>query len=279
MRDLDASRAWAAHIMQVHAKTFYFATRILPRKKRQAIEALYALFRFADDVADEPGAPVFVRRRIFKQIRYDVDRLNDKDHLTAAPWFSTLQDALAHFPIQSDDIRELLDGCESDLNLQTFRSLEHLETYASHVAGTVGRCVLAVLGATDADSLSRGERLGIAMQLTNIIRDIDQDARLGRNYLPESMTAIRSQAEVIEQLAAIARRYYREGVVLARRLPNDGSRVALLMAACGYEKILDAVNLRNAQSPFTRAHVSFSGKLAVALRSLLFAYVGLRTIT
>ena len=274
MDELQASRAWCADVMRTHAKSFYFSTRLLPKFKREAIEALYGLFRFADDTADEPGPTMETRREIFSQIRRDVAGLRRPGHRSQMPWFAAVNDALERYPIDLNDIERLIRGCESDLEPPSIATLRDLETYAAAVAGMVGRTTLAVLGASDLDSLRRGERLGIAMQFTNVLRDIEEDRRMGRSYLPHASFPGLSTEALVAKLSGVARAYYREAEVLAARLPNDGSRAAVLMAASIYRGILDRL-VRGGYDPLRgRVYVPLASKVTIALREIIHAYVG-----
>lgn len=274
MHELQASRAWCLDVMRVHAKSFYFSTRLLPKAKREAIEALYGLFRFADDTADEPGPTPAQRAEIFSAIRRDLAALSERRHASDMPWFLAVRDAMERFPIALRDVRRLVDGCASDLVPPDVRTMEDLEEYSGSVAGTVGRTSLPVLGASDDDSLARGERLGIAMQFTNVLRDVEEDRQMGRNYLPFASFPGMPVSGVMRAIAERARAYYRESDVLALRLPNDGSRAALLMTSSIYEGILDRLDRRAFDPSAGRAFVPLRSKLTIALRSLVHAYVG-----
>lgn len=277
MSEIEKSRRWCRHVMRVHAKSFYFSTRILPPHKRNAVEALYAICRTADDAADEPGFRAEDRRVTLEQIARDVAHLRDAHYTARAPWFASAQDAFASFPIPIPEVLRLIAGCTSDIEGRTIGTMDDLERYANDVAGTVGRCAMAILGAADDDSLLRGERLGVAMQLTNVLRDIDEDTRMGRNYLPLEASGV-SPVEIARAIARRAHELYREADVLARRVPNDGSRAALVLTRIMYEAILEKIEQRGFAVGMGRAHVSFAEKTYLAARGLLVFYTGLKTI-
>ncbi len=276
--DKQRSQAWCADVMRRKSKSFYFSTRILPRAKREAIEALYGVCRFADDAADEPDIPREVRLRILAGVERDLSMLRAVGHISPAPWFPALHDALERFSIAIDDLLLLVHGCRSDVDGVHIRCVEELETYSAAVAGTVGRCAMPVLGAHDEDSLRRAERLGIAMQFTNVLRDVEEDRRMGRNYMPLGERSGAELSEVMRHLAGRARVYYRESTVLAGGIPNDGSRASLMMTSAVYEGILDQLQARGFDPSGGRAHVGTVGKLTRAARSVIAAYVGLPTI-
>ncbi len=260
--------------MRVHAKSFYFSTRVLPRAKREAVEALYGLFRSADDLADEPGPTLEERRAGFARIRANLAAIVRGEDASDAPWGAAVARALARFPIAIDDILALVAGCESDLDPHPIATYAELERYARAVAGTVGRCSMAILGASDDDSLARGERLGIAMQYTNVLRDVAEDERNGRIYLPQRKVERIGRREVMRALAELARSDYREAGVLAARVPNDGSRWALLATADIYGGIVDEVEHRGFNPEAGRAVVPTPAKIVRAMRCWVRAYTG-----
>ncbi len=273
MHDLVASRRWCADMMRTHASTFYLATRVLPRAKRLAVEALYAFCRFADDTADEPGMCEYERRAQFAAIRRDLAQAAAGGE-GGFPWSAALRDALAAFTLPAHDLYELAAGCESDISGVDVRTMDELERYSAAVAGTVGRLTITILGARDRDSLRRATLLGVAMQLTNVVRDVEEDWRAGRNYLPRASFPGLTPEEVMEQIADCARRYYSEASVLAARLPNDGSRLSVLLAHTMYAGILDKLRARRYDWRAGRAIVARSDKVRMTVRSLFDAYVG-----
>ena len=264
--------------MRVHAKSFYFSTRVLPRAKREAVEALYGLFRSADDLADEPGFTREERERGLEHILRELDTVRDAAGSGGAPWYPAVRRAFERFAIDVADARRLVEGCRSDLDPAPIRTLDDLYRYSAAVAGTVGRCSMPILGASDRDSLDRGERLGIAMQYTNVLRDVEEDRAMGRTYLPSEMLAHAAEREVMREIARIAREYYREGRVLAARVPNDGSRAALLMTSAIYGGIVDRLEARDFDTAQGRAYVPTGEKLRRALYCVVEAYTGFATI-
>ncbi|MDP9025521.1 MAG: phytoene/squalene synthase family protein [Candidatus Eremiobacteraeota bacterium] len=278
MHDLAQSERWCERTMRTHASSFYLSTRLLPAHKRRAIEALYGFCRFADDTADEPGPTTRQRRAAFTTIRRDLEAVAKSESAGMHPWFPALRLAFERFPLSLDDARLLVDGCESDLQTVNITSMQDLERYSSAVAGTVGRFTVCVLGARDEDSLRRATLLGIAMQMTNVLRDVAEDWKAGRNYLPSNAFSTQSAADVMRTVASVARYYYREADVLASRVPNDGSRLSIILARNMYQGILDRIDAGNYDWSRGRAVVPGREKLRLALRSVLNAYVGFSTI-
>ena len=278
MTTLAASQLFCASTMRRHAKSFYLSTRILPRRKREAIEALYAFYRSVDDAVDEGDSSPQTRRAYLSHFRRDVEGLAKARHRSCMPWYPALEAAYRDYAIDLRPLLELIDGCESDLDGVNVQRMADLERYAAAVAGTVGRSVIPILGAADADSLRRAEQLGIAMQYTNVLRDVKADAALGRNYLPLAEFPERERSEVMAAIARHARRGYEHAGVLATRLPNDGSRAALLMASNFYEAILHRVEILGFNPLADRAYVNAAAKFRLAARSVLSAYTGLAII-
>ncbi len=246
--------------MRREAKSFFLATRFLPKRKREAVEAVYGVFRTADDLADEPGPTREQREEGLSEISSALAHVRDDAYRSDAPWFPAVRRAFARYPIAVADALRLIEACRADVNGIVCESLDDLEAYSSSVAGTVGRCSMAILGASDADSLERAERLGVALQLTNVIRDVDKDRSIGRSYLPRALAVQPDHGRTT--IAARAREYYTEARVLARRLPNDGSRLAILMAADFYEGMIDGP-------------LSFKERLRRAARCMWQAYAGM----
>lgn len=278
MDELNRSRRWCARTMREHASSFYLATRLLPQRKRIAIEAFYGLCRFADDVADEPGFDLEERRRILREIREELRLVDAGRPAGAFPWSYAFLDATRAFEFDVADALLLVEGCERDLEPVDLATFEELEAYSAAVAGTVGRVTMRILGARDADSLERGTRLGIAMQFTNVLRDIDEDTRAGRNYIPRAIPSRRSDRETLETIAWLAHGYYEEARVLSQRVPNDGSRFAILLARNLYEGILTQIERRDFDWKRGRVVVPASRKVTLAARTFLDAYAGFATI-
>jgi phytoene/squalene synthetase len=278
MIGVSTSLRWCANVMRRNAKSFYLSTRFLPKDKREAIEALYGFFRHTDDAADEGAETADARRATLDAIRRDLALLDDHNAIGVAPWFAALRRTVERYPIDRSQLLRIVAGCESDLGCVRVESLAELERYAGSVAGSVGRCVLPVLGAHDPDSLVRSERLGIAMQLTNVLRDVEDDRAMGRIYLPTAQFPGKPIPAVMRIMATRAREYYREAPVLAARLPNDGSRAALLIAAVLYERVLDRLEERGFDPLGGRVFVSELGKLRLAARCMFASYTGLANI-
>jgi phytoene synthase len=168
-------------IARASGSSFYAGMRLLPAERRDALFAVYALARRIDDIADG-GAPEAERRGALRALR---DELADPSASTD-PVLVAVADAAARYPIPLDAFGDLLDGAFADVEGVTHETFADLELYCRRVAGSIGRLALGVFDTTDrAAAEPLADDLGVALQLGNILRDLGDDLRLGRSYLPE----------------------------------------------------------------------------------------------
>ena len=179
---------------------FYYAFFLLPKPKRDGLAALYAFMRLVDDVADE-GADLAAKQRGLAKWRAALDgAVNGQEQLFdgtsatvspvaaldgAAEVLPALVDTMQRYKMPARYLHDLISGAEMDLTVQTYPTFDRLREYCYRVAGTVGLTCTHVFGFSDARALDLAEKLGLAFQLTNIIRDVHEDYKLGRVYLPE----------------------------------------------------------------------------------------------
>lgn len=163
--------------------SFYYAFLFLPLPRRQAITALYAFCREVDDVVDECTDPSLARIKL-AWWRTEVDKLFQAN--ATHPVMQALQPYLIDFDITQDRLIAIIDGMEMDLDQTRYLDWPALEKYCWHVAGVVGELSAGIFGYRNKKTLEYASKLGIAFQLTNIIRDVGDDARRGRIYLPIS---------------------------------------------------------------------------------------------
>jgi len=241
--DLAACQA----LLRRGSKSFSLAARLLPRPVRQATTVLYAFLRIADDLVDaDPGAS-----------QMTIGRLRERLHRIFAgqpidqPVDRALARVVAQYPLQIGVFEAFLEGLAWDVAARRYRTIQELDGYAARVAGTVGLMMAVVMGRRDVVSLSRACALGIAMQLTNIARDVGEDARRGRIYLPldwleeaavDPEAFLRQPqhspalAGVVRRLLAEAERQYRRADAGIETLPAD-CRVAIRAARLIYAEI------------------------------------------
>ncbi len=272
---------WAAcsQIARSHGRSFYLASQFLPRVRRRAVHAIYAWCRTADDIVDRAVCPDSARHEL------DVWRaqLDHPEHLIARAFGSTRET----WDIPLQPALDLLDGVGHDLNPTHFRTWADLRVYCHCVAGTVGLMVSPVLGCSRPDVLEKAAQLGIAMQLTNILRDVAEDASMGRLYLPtaeleefgcdpESILMGRPNGEFGEFMRfqiARARAIYAEAHKGIPHLPA-ASRFTTLAASRFYSGILCEIEAMNYNVFRARAQVSSVRKVR-SLPSITLSFVSM----
>ena len=162
---------------------FYYAFLFLPRPRREALYAVYAFCRIVDDVADLGSNPARQRAEL-NDWRAEVARCYASRPLQT-PVARRLADAVRAYPIPRTALEAIIDGVEMDLDRATYETFEELYPYCYRVASAVGLCCIEIFGYTEPRARDYAVNLGIALQLTNIIRDVETDARAGRFYIPQ----------------------------------------------------------------------------------------------
>jgi phytoene synthase len=279
---LRDSFAFCTALARKRAGNFYYAFLLLPRAERQAMCALYAFLRVADDLVDEPGDAG----------RQCVDLQQWRAGLAAAlqgepshPIHPALVDTVTRFDVNPDHLHGLLDGVQQDLVQHSFTTFDELYRYCYRVASLVGLCCIRIWGCRDHRADAWAVAAGIAFQLTNILRDAALDCRAGRVYLPqEDLARFHCRAEQLssgpcdEHYAALmefqvhrAREYYDLAAPLMGCLPGPGRAVLQVMTRT-YRGLLDEIARRG----FTRIHetarLSRWRKLGIFLRALPVRY-------
>jgi 15-cis-phytoene synthase len=185
---LEASYLRCQHVARNAASSFYPCFRVLPPPKRQAMVALYAFFRQTDDITDEDLSLTHETRR---------SRLADWRGMLEAtlagenvhPFSLALHDAVERYAIPHEYLRHALDGAEMDFHRQRYETIDDLLGYCYRVASTVGLACIHVWGFSDERAIGPATQCGYAFQLTNILRDLKEDADRGRVYLPQEDAA------------------------------------------------------------------------------------------
>ncbi len=185
MLDVRTAYRRCEQITRQQAKNFSYGIALLPGPKRRALSAVYAFARRIDDIGD---GTMLAQDKIteLERARKQVDALSHDGTVVAGDdVLIALRDAAARFPIPMAAFGELIDGCEADVRGVSYATFEDLKHYCRCVAGSIGRLSLGVFGSSDMpQAASLADSLGIALQLTNIIRDIREDLGNGRVYLP-----------------------------------------------------------------------------------------------
>ncbi|PYM06925.1 MAG: squalene synthase HpnD [Candidatus Rokuibacteriota bacterium] len=163
--------------------SFYYAFLFLPRPRREALYAVYAFCRIVDDVADLGSNPAR-QRAALNDWRAEVARCYAGRALQT-PVARRLADAVRAYPIPRTALESIIDGVEMDLDRATYETFEELYPYCYRVASAVGLCCIEIFGYAESHTRDYAVNLGIALQLTNIMRDVETDARAGRVYIPQ----------------------------------------------------------------------------------------------
>ena len=264
------TRAYAAcdRVTATHSRTFCLASGLLPPGKRRAIRALYAFCRRTDDIVDcgalDPAEPLAAWRQ------RATTAVPPVDDLVAVAW----ADTRVRYDIPKRYAEQLIDGVARDLICRRYATFDDLASYAYGVASTVGLMSMHIIGYASEDAIGYAIKLGVALQVTNILRDVRADWALGRIYLPlDELVASRlTQADLaagqvddrwrafMSIQIARARRLYdeaRPGIALLHR---DG-RFAIAAAGGLYRAILDDIERHDYDVFHRRAHVSALGTL------------------
>ncbi len=270
------------------SKTFYWGSMFLPPPKRSAIWAVYALCRVVDDIVDEEVTPDAPRvghlsgssnpqaeldnwRRALEQLYQG--GICDESNLIQVAW----RDMLTHYDVPLQPVLDLLAGVEMDLTHKRYQTFDELYLYCYRVAGTVGLLTSPIFGYRDETALQYAVDLGVALQLTNILRDIGEDARRNRIYLPLDEMARFGYSEcdlmagtindafcelVRFQIARTDEYYQRSQAGIC--LLNADCRLAVNLSGTLYRHILDRIRLNNYNVFTKRASVPLKTKLAAA---------------
>jgi phytoene synthase len=268
-------RAAASH------SSFYYSFRFLSPAKRQAITALYAFCREVDDAVDECSDAGVARMKL-AWWRSEVAALDGGS--PSHPVMQALIIARRQFNLPVELLGEIIDGMEMDLDQTRYPDFKALNLYCYRVASVVGLLAAEIFGYTDRATLKYAHDLGLAFQLTNIIRDVGEDARRGRIYLPQDELARFSvtEADILQArdsdsfrtLMAFqterARGYYGRAMEQLPTIDRKSQRAGLIMAAI-YRTVLEEI--ARADYPVLRAHITLppARKLWIAVKTWITA--------
>ena len=273
--DLDACVA----LMRTGSRTFFAASRLLPLRVRASSIALYAFCRVADDLVDCGGMAVGDAMAV---LSHRLDRIYEGlplDHVEDRALAVVVQ----RHQLPRALLDALLDGFAWDAQGRSYDSLEDLHDYGARVAGSVGAMMCWIMGVRSPQALARACELGVAMQLTNILRDVKEDFDKDRIYLPADELRRFGLSEADLGAGRIdecwrrfmkfqierARKYYRSGESGIPLLAPDGSRLAVALMSAVYAGILDEIERADYDVFKGRVHVSFARKLGLAARAFL----------
>jgi phytoene synthase len=275
---LAESYAQCRRIARAEARNFYYGFRLLPPAKHAALCALYAFMRWVDDISDAPGDRA-AKAKGLELARETVERVARGD-TSGAVILPALAHTLASYGIPRSYLDELIAGAEMDLTVTSYRAFDDLRVYCHGVAGIVGQCCVHVFGFEDARALELADRLGLAFQLTNILRDVAQDFALGRVYLPQEDLArfgcppgevaaappSKAARELFRFEAQRARGLYGEGAALLPLIGKD-SRAALWALARIYGGLLGKMEERDYDVTSSRVRLSAAEKTWILIRA------------
>lgn len=284
-QELQSAYSHCRSITKVHAKTFYMATRFLPNHKQRSIFAIYGLCRYLDDLVDEAEdlienheishLEIYERLDLFKNNLINSYRgVDQKDPILIA-----FSDTLKRFEISLELPLLLLEGVKTDLQKTRYNTFDELYDYSYKVASVVGLMTSEVFGYSDRKALDYAVDLGIAMQLTNILRDVGEDLNRDRIYLPDDELksfGIRHDSLLNKEITTEftefmkfqikrARRYYTEADKGISILDRD-SRLPVLLARENYSRILDKIEENNYNVFHHRAYLNSTEKLSILPR-------------
>ncbi len=289
--DVAASYAECRRVARAAASNFYYAFFLLPRPKRDALCALYAFMRRVDDVSDTSGDLAEKHRGLARWRAAFNAAVAGKGNAVgreageageAGRVLPALADTVRRYSIPPRYFHDLISGAEMDLSVASYATFDRLREYCYRVAGTVGLTCIHVFGFRDSRAPDLAEKLGIAFQLTNILRDVPRDFQMGRVYLPqedlerfgcrrEDLGGSRLTPELSELLrftAERAWRFYEEGAELVGHVDAD-SRPALWALVRIYSGLLREIEGRGCDVFSSRVRLPAAAKAAILVRARL----------
>ena len=277
--DLQQAYVRCEEITTAEARNFSYGIKLLPAPKRLAMSALYALARRIDDIGDGDGAPP-QKLSALQAVRKDVAGLRAGQIDVDDPVLTAMADVCRRYPLPISALEELIEGCEMDVAGTRYETFDDLVGYCRRVAGTVGRLSLAVYGSSDPDrAVTLADDLGVALQITNILRDIVEDQRtMGRVYLPgadlDRFGVGRDLQGSREDLVALiafetgrAQEWYHRGLELLPLLDRRSRACTAAMAGI-YRRLLTSIRRDPESVLFRRVSLPTWQKSLVAVRAL-----------
>jgi phytoene synthase len=285
--DTSEARRHCAAVTRREAANFYYGIRLLPRAKFDALCAIYAFARAVDDIGDGSLG----REQKIADLARARSAIEEMDGASADPVIVALASVERQFALPRDAFIDLIDGVQMDISGTSYESFDELVVYCRRVAGSIGRLCLAVFGSRDPAADSLADDLGVALQLTNILRDVREDALNGRVYLPaedlrrfgwpqrgggdaNAIAAVSpgdpgTLAELVHFEAERNREWFSRGKGLIALLDRRSGACALAMTQI-YEGVLARIDARPERILEERVSLPALAKTRVALHSLLW---------
>ena len=272
--NIEESYVWCEGVARSQAKNFYYSFLLLSKPQRRAMCAVYAFMRYCDDLSDDEG--IADRAAAIARWRTDLAAALAGGAGDHAVWPAFI-DAVTRYKIPHEYFYDMIDGVSSDLEPRRIQTFEELYDYCYHVASVVGLTVIHIFGFESQDALPLAEKCGIAFQLTNILRDVREDAEKNRVYLPAEDLArfavLPPSFEPRERFVQLmrfeaqrARDYYRESAPLVG-LIDPRSRASLRALIGIYSRLLDRIVASDYDVLERRVRVPTWEKLWVLMRS------------
>lgn len=243
---LESAYRYCEAVTRERAANFYYGIRLLPASKRRAMCAVYAFARRVDDIGDGEDAAD-------RKLAMLAAARTEVEDLSASPVGLALADAERQFELPREALFDLLDGVEMDVRAARYEVFEELVVYCRRVAGSIGRLCLAIFGSSDpARAMPLADDLGVAMQLTNILRDVREDLERRRVYLPaEDLRRFRCQdllaapsgqfAQLVAFETARAREWFDRGLGLLELIDARSGSCVLAMTGI-YQRLLERID-------------------------------------
>ena len=257
--DLHYAYRHSAALTRSHSKSFFFASALLPEEKRSAVRALYAFCRTVDDIVDEsPDTDRDTQLEYWRIVTQTAS--TPTPNLVASAW----ADTLTRYHIPRHYALQLIDGVARDLHQSRYQTFDDLTTYCYGVASTVGLMSMYIVGFKSHDAVPYAIKLGVALQMTNILRDVGEDFRNGRIYLPREEMLFHGVSEADIELGTVTsawrqfmkfqidrtRKLYEESWEGLKMLNREG-QLAIGAASIFYQGILDDIE-KNDYNVFNR---------------------------
>ena len=265
----------AIAVLKSHGRSFHFASRLLGQTYRIRAARLYAFCRYVDDLADEASDPAIAAQELLAL------KASLQTGKASEPCVASMIDLMQELSMPLAPVLSLISGVQSDLEPRRVKDQAELLQYAYQVAGTVGLMMCIILDVRDRQAWPFAIDLGIAMQLTNIARDVGEDAHKGRVYLPATWLGGVSANQIpkpsaehaaqlcdaTQQVLSLSQTYYQSGLDGIHYLPTT-ARYGIVVAAMVYREIGQMVTENDYRSWDSRAIVPYSRKLATAAKAL-----------
>lgn len=276
---LEHSYSWCEKIARTQAKNFYYSFLLLPSEKRKAMCAIYAFMRYCDDLSDDEG--IADRATAIAQWRQDLaSALSGNAGVPAHPVWRAFVDTVQRFHIPHQYFFDMIDGVSSDLEPRRIVTFDELYDYCYHVASVVGLTIVHIFGFRPGcggpEALKLAEKCGIAFQITNILRDVREDAEKQRVYLPaedlerfqvsDTFEPAARFRELMAFEAARARDYFRQSAPLVRMV-DARSQASLGALIAIYSRLLDRIVDSNYDVLARRIRVSTGEKIWLLARN------------